>query len=84
MRAPLLKLAAIAALMGLAACETGIRVAPPPPGLNADVPIATAIEVAEVDTSGPQMNALGGEIPKTAPVDEVGEDSLTEARSHED
>lgn len=84
MHAPLLKLAAIAALVGLAACETGVRVAPPPPGLEADTPVATVIEVAEADTSGPQMNEIGGEIPKTAPISEVGEDPLTEARPDED
>lgn len=84
MRTSLLKLAALMALAGLAACETGVRVGPPPPGLEADIPVATAVMVADVDTSRPQMNALGGEIPKTAPVDAVGEDALTEASPNED
>lgn len=70
------------ALGALTGC-VGVRVAPPPPGLAADTPVAAPIAITATETNGPQMNTLGGEIPKSAPVSDIGEDTLGEAAPDE-
>lgn len=74
---------AVAALF-LCGCASQVRVSPPPAGLAADMPVAAPMRIAEVDTTGPQMNSLGGEIPKSAPVGDVGEGGLGEATPDQD
>lgn len=68
----------------LAGCATPppIALAPAPEGLIADAPIAVAIDPDAEAADG--FNALGGEIPRTAPNAVIGEDGLTELPSEAD
>ena len=80
MPSPLVSMSALIALGVLAGCETRITVAPPPPGLDADMPVAAPVALARV----PQLNDFGGEVPRVAPAGDVGEDALAEAAPDQD
>jgi predicted small lipoprotein YifL len=77
---------ALTALAGLSAC--GLRgdlerpdpIFSEPPSEEAMVPVDTVIAVAsnEIDANRTYYNALGGEIPKPAPVTDVEEESMGE------
>ncbi|MEL6782051.1 MAG: hypothetical protein AAFS03_03310 [Pseudomonadota bacterium] len=49
-----------------------------PGGPTASVPVDAFVEVAGRG-DGPQLNALGGEIPRSAPTAQVGEGGLSDA-----
>lgn len=64
----------------LSGCTTGPRIVAEAPTESDAVPTDAPVEIAETRRSGPQMNAIGGEIPNTAPTVPVGEGAIEEAR----
>ena len=70
--------AALAAAGLLGACA-GSAVKATPGDASASVPVDAPAAFAEAPRDGPQMNALGGEIPRSAPTADVGEGAIGEA-----